>query len=103
MAQLATFKKLADGSYEGTIHTLTLNVKIRFVEAASGGDNGPSHRAFAGPAEIGAAWQKVSKEGRRYLSVKLDDPTFLAPIYASLLAGDKDDEFDLIWSRHQFD
>jgi len=103
MAQLGTFKKLADGSYEGTVRTLTLNTKVRFVEATNGGQNAPSHRAFAGPAEVGAAWQKVSKDGRNYLSVKLDDPTFPAPIYASLTVAEKDGEHVLIWSRRQGD
>ena len=37
-----------------------------------------------GRAEIGAAWSKPSREGRDYLSVKLDDPSFNAPIYANL-------------------
>ena len=37
-----------------------------------------------GKAEIGAAWSKRSSEGRDYLSVKLDDPSFMAPIYANL-------------------
>jgi hypothetical protein len=42
-------------------------------------DNAPSHRVFVGRAEIGAAWPKRSTEGRDYLSVKLDDPSFNAP------------------------
>ena len=49
--------------------------------------------------EIGAAWAKRSNEGRTYLSVKLDDPSFPAPIYASLVKGEGDDSFNLIWSR----
>jgi uncharacterized protein (DUF736 family) len=35
-------------------------------------------------AEIGVAWSKRSSEGRDCLSVKLDDPSFNAPIYANL-------------------
>ncbi|MER9420088.1 DUF736 domain-containing protein, partial [Mesorhizobium sp. M0306] len=31
--------------------------------------------------------------------VKLDDPSFPAPIYASLVETDTDGEFSLIWSR----
>jgi uncharacterized protein (DUF736 family) len=38
---------------------------------------------FVGRAEIGAAWSKRSSEGRDYLSVKLDDPSFTNPIFAS--------------------
>ena len=36
--------------------------------------------------EFGAAWKKTAQESdREYLSVKLDDPSFPAPIYASLV------------------
>ena len=38
--------------------------------------------------ELGAAWKKTSKEGRPYTSVKLDDPSFPAPVYASLVEAD---------------
>jgi uncharacterized protein (DUF736 family) len=52
-----------------------------------------------GGAEIGAAWSKRSNEGRDYISVKLDDPSFTAPIYANLFAGEEGDGYSLIWSR----
>ena len=35
----------------------------------------------------------------RILSVKLDDPSFPAPIYASLVKGEGENSFNLIWSR----
>jgi uncharacterized protein (DUF736 family) len=50
-------------------------------------------------AEIGAAWPKRSAEGRDYLSVKLDDPSFNAPIYANLFDDEDAETFTLIWSR----
>ena len=50
-------------------------------------------------AEIGAAWSKRSNEGRDYLSVKLDDPSFNAPIYANLFDDEDAETFTLIWSR----
>jgi hypothetical protein len=49
--------------------------------------------------EIGAAWSKRSSEGRDYLSVKLDDPSFTAPIYANLFDDEGGETFTLIWSR----
>ena len=39
--------------------------------------------------------------GREYLSVKLDDPSLPAPIYASLVEAEGPDEFTLVWSRRQ--
>uniref|UniRef100_UPI0015D7512B DUF736 domain-containing protein n=1 Tax=Escherichia fergusonii TaxID=564 RepID=UPI0015D7512B len=68
------------------IVTLSLQARgVRIVaEANRSNDNAPSHRIYVGRAEIGAAWSKRSEEGRDYLSLKLDDPSFNAPIYANL-------------------
>jgi len=49
-------------------------------------------------ADFGAAWKKTARETQReYLSVKLDDPSFPAPIYANLFKGETD--YTLVWSR----
>ena len=53
--------------------------------------------------EFGAAWKKTSGEGREYLSVKLDDPSFPAPIYATLIEGEDDNSYALIWLRRNGD
>ena len=45
------------------------------------------------------SWTKTSKEGRDYLSIKLDDPSFNAPIFASLFADEDGKTHNLIWSR----
>ena len=63
------------------------------------GDNAPSHRVLVGRAEIGAAWSKRSGEGRDYLGLKLDDPSFNAPIYANLFDDEDGESHSLIWSR----
>ena len=73
---------------------------VRIVpEANRVTDNAPSHRVFVGRAEIGAAWSKRSNEGREYLSLKLDDPSFTAPIYANLFEDEDGEGYSLIWSR----
>jgi Protein of unknown function (DUF736) len=46
----------------------------------------------------GAAWQKTSNEGRDYLSMKLDDPSFPAPIYSTLVEVQSESDLQLIWS-----
>jgi hypothetical protein len=43
-------------------------------------------------------WSKRSEEGRDYLSLKLDDPSFNAPIYANLFRDEDGDGYTLIWS-----
>ena len=69
------------------------------LAAKSIGNFGSSHRIFVGRTEIGAAWSKRSNEGRDYLSVKLDDPSFNAPIYANLFDDEDGEGYTLIWSR----
>ena len=98
MATIGSFKKVGN-ELQGEIVTLSVQAKgVRIVpETGRGADNTPSHRIFVGRAEIGAAWSKRSSEGRDYLSVKLDDPSFTAPIYANLV--EDGEAFSLIWSR----
>ena len=99
MATIGLFTKTNDG-YVGSIRTLTVNVKTRFVPNENReNDNAPLYRLFAGKAELGAAWPARSKgdDGRDYLSVKLDDPIFQEPVYAALF--DDGDAARLVWTR----
>ena len=100
MATIGTFKKTANNEFVGDIVTLSVQAKgVRIVpDQRANGENAPSHRVLVGRAEIGAAWSKRSNEGRDYLGLKLDDPSFNAPIYANLF-DDEDETFSLIWSR----
>jgi uncharacterized protein (DUF736 family) len=98
MANIGTFKKSGD-DFQGEILTLSLHSRgVRIVlETNRASDNAPSHRVYVGRAEIGAAWSKRSNDGRDYLSVKLDDPSFTTPIYAKLV--EDGEAFTLVWSR----
>ncbi|TPK60667.1 DUF736 domain-containing protein [Mesorhizobium sp. B2-4-15] len=99
MATIGVFTSTAKG-FKGSVKTLNLNVKaVDFVPAEGDNEKGPDYRIFAGATEFGAAWKKASREGRDYHSVKLDDPSFPAPIYASLVETETQGEFSLIWSR----
>ncbi|MBK8631488.1 MAG: DUF736 domain-containing protein [Sphingomonadales bacterium] len=99
MANIGTFTKTGN-EYKGEIVTMSVQQKnVRIVPEAGSNDNAPSHRVFVGRAEIGAAWTKTSNEGRDYLSLKLDDPSFTAPIFANLFDDEDGKSFNLIWSR----
>ncbi|TDR31230.1 DUF736 domain-containing protein [Aquamicrobium defluvii] len=100
MATIGTFTSTANG-FTGTIKTLNLNVKARVARVENPSDKGPHFRIFAaGNVELGAAWQKTARESERdYLSVKLDDPSFPAPIYATLIEVEGEEDLQLIWSR----
>src|SRR5215813_313183 len=75
------------------------NNKVRFVPAEpSQNEKAPDLRVLAGNnVEIGAAWKRLSKENTVYHSVKLDDPSFPAPIYANLV--EVEGGHALVWSR----
>ena len=100
MANIGNFTKSTNG-FKGEIITMSVQQKnVRIVaETEQVSENAPSHRVFVGRAEIGAAWSKTSQENRNYLSVKLDDPSFVAPIYANLFADDDGENFSLVWTR----
>lgn len=100
MATIGSFTSTSTG-FTGSIKTLSLNVKARFERIENPSDKGPHFRIFAAAnAELGAAWQKHSDQtDRDYLSVKLDDPSFPAPIYATLVEVEGEEGLQLIWSR----
>ena len=101
MATIGTFKKTGSNEFTGEIVTLSVQAKnVRIIpETTRSGDNSPSHRVYVGRVEIGAAWAKRSNEGRDYLGLKLDDPSFTAPIFANLFDDEEGEGYSLIWSR----
>lgn len=99
MAQIGTFTRDENGAYTGEIHTLTLCAKATIRPCERDNDKAPDHRVSADGVEIGAGWTRAAREtGAEYLSVKLDDPSFPAPVFATLSLSDEG-EMKLIWSR----
>lgn len=102
MSTIGNFTAAGNG-YVGTVRTLTLNVKVRIATSDKTSESAPDFRIVAGNGlEIGAAWKKISKADRPYLSVTLDDPSFPATLYARLVEGGPG-EYSLIWSRSKGD
>lgn len=98
MAKIGSFKKVSD-ELRGDITTLTFQAKaVRITPEDDVRGDAPTHRVFYRDVEVGAAWTRKSKDERPYLSVKIDDPSFIAPIYARLHEGDEG-ECDLVWTR----
>jgi len=101
MTTIATFTKTKDG-YTGEIRTLALNSKLTLTPAEQAKGKAPDFRVLAqndqgDGIEIGGAWKRKSKSGNAYLSVRLDDPSFTAPVYANLI--ERDGQHLLIWQR----
>ena len=101
MASIGSFTKAGDG-FTGSVKTLSINAKASIKPADKTSDKAPDYRVYAGAIEFGAGWKKTSNEGRSYLSIKLDDPSFPAPIYATLVEAE-DGSHALIWSRRNGD
>jgi uncharacterized protein (DUF736 family) len=96
MAIIGNFSK-QDGAFTGSVTTLTLKAKVSISPVEKTGEKAPDFRVYAGTTEIGAAWSQTSKEGNAYLSVKLDEPSFAAPILCRLVETEKG--HSLVWSR----
>ncbi|MGH7083676.1 MAG: DUF736 domain-containing protein, partial [Acetobacteraceae bacterium] len=102
MSQIGTFTKAADGIHRGRIRTLLFNadIEIRPIGQPKAASRlAPSHLVYAGELNVGAAWSRNSEEGQPYLSVKLDDPTLLAPIHITLIRGPAEGELIATWVR----
>lgn len=100
--RIGTFRA-AGGGYNGQLRTLSLSIEISLVPAdLSDSENAPDFRVVAGEdegaREIGAGWKHVGEKAGDYVSVQIDDPSFLQPLRANLFKGD-DDGHVLVWSR----
>ena len=104
MSVIGTFTPAKDGGWTGTIRTLTIDVKARFVPNDNrDSDRAPEFRVFAGRSELGAAWrERTSGENPRdYLSVRLDDPSLPEPISAAMFEAADGKTAQLVWSRRR--
>jgi uncharacterized protein (DUF736 family) len=97
MAIIGTFTKQKDGSFSGTIQTLTIHTQATFEPLTKRGEKAPDYRIISDLADIGAAWERTS-EGA-ILSVRLDDPSFAAPINCRLTKTGAERGYSLIWER----
>jgi uncharacterized protein (DUF736 family) len=100
--RIGTFRA-ADGGYSGQLRTLSLSIEISLVPAdPSDSDNAPDYRVVAGEdedaREIGAGWKHLGEKAGDYVSVQIDDPSFVQPLRANLFKGD-DNGHVLVWSR----
>jgi uncharacterized protein (DUF736 family) len=104
MAIIGNFTKDGKG-YSGNLETLTLKARLTFEPTEKKSDNAPDYRVFHLTddyhSEIGAAWKKTSREGAEYLSVSLDDPSFIERINARLVKTGAEQGHSLYWDRQR--
>jgi uncharacterized protein (DUF736 family) len=100
--RIGTFRAVG-GGYSGQLRTLSLSIELSLVPAdPSDSENAPDFRVVAGEdedaREIGAGWKHVGEKAGDYVSLQIDDPSFVQPLRANLFKGD-DNGHVLVWSR----
>jgi uncharacterized protein (DUF736 family) len=101
MSMIGTFTKTTTG-YSGVIRTLTMHVKAAFVvNDKKGNAKAPDFRIVGDGHEFGTAWRAKAKgeDGKAFLSVELDDPSFAAPLRAALFENGEEGKGALVWNR----
>jgi uncharacterized protein (DUF736 family) len=69
------------------------------MPVAKDSERSPDYRVAANGVKLGAGWSKAAKDtGAMYVSVKLDDPSVTAQMYATLVQSGHG-EHKLIRSR----
>jgi uncharacterized protein (DUF736 family) len=90
------FTKTTAG-FTGIIQTVGLRAKVEITAIEKRGECAPDYRVFARQGRDRRRLGPHSKGGREFVSLKLDDSSFPAPIYANLI--ERDGQHELIWSR----
>jgi uncharacterized protein (DUF736 family) len=102
MSTIGMFTPSKEGGWVGTIHTLTMNTKIRLVPNDNrDNEKAPAFRVFVGKSRIGDAWDARSstETPRDYLRVKLDDPSLNKPLSFALFPSEDGSTAQLVWNR----
>lgn len=102
MSVIGTFMLTKEGGWSGTIRTLTIDAKIRFVPNDNrDNENAPAFRLMTGQSRIGDAWEARSSgdNQKNYLRVKFDDPGLAEPISAALFPMEDGSTAQLVWNR----
>lgn len=96
---IGKFQNAENGRIVGELDTLLADAKPLSFEPNT---NGADYTVMTGTGcEVGAAWKKTSKDGKKeFVSVRLDSPFLPVPVNAALFsAKDGDGRYVLIWDR----
>ena len=95
------FFKATNSGYEGKITTLLHNLTDvtfeRLLDRTS--ENQPAFRIYNGELQLGAAWNRITKKGKKYISVNLEDPTFSSGFYSLWRNDGVEDGYTLVFER----
>jgi uncharacterized protein (DUF736 family) len=103
MPAIGYVQRNADGSFKGSIRTLSVRAEIEIIPNRGKMGEQPDYRVLSGGVELGGGWIRTGEvSGREYVRLAMSAPE-LGPrtIYANLgrAAGqDDEDAFALIWN-----
>ncbi len=103
MPAIGYVQRQDDGSFKGSIKTLSVNAEIQIVPNRHKTGEQPDYKVVSGGVELGGGWVRTGEvSGREYLRLAMSAPE-LGPrtLYANLgrAAGqDDDDAFAIIWN-----
>lgn len=91
---------LRGNSIVGQMELIGHTIDLVFWPREKKGELSPDYDIYKKSFVVGHAWRRKALDTERnYLSVKFDDPTFVAPFYAMLLDKDADGKYALVWQR----
>ena len=92
---IGKFTSTGERHLSGFLDTIEGNVRLTFWPNTKGADYTVETEDGC---EAGAAWKRTTKDGKEYVSVRLDSPFLPAPINCALFVQ-KDDSYALVWDR----
>jgi uncharacterized protein (DUF736 family) len=103
MSAIGYVQRQADGSFKGSIRTLSISTEIQIIPNRGKSGQQPDYRVVAGAVELGGGWIRVGEVSQReYVRLTLAAPELGSrPLYANLgrAAGqDDEDSYAIIWN-----
>jgi uncharacterized protein (DUF736 family) len=87
-------------SYGWMISPAGTRMEVSMRGADPRGDKTPDFYIDVDDFEFGAVWKRTSREGKPYLSVKLDSPFLPAPINCALMP-EEGGSYIIVWNRDE--
>ena len=103
MPAIGYVQRQQDGSFKGSIRTLSVNAEIAIIPNRSKSGEQPDYRILSNGVELGGGWIRTGEVSQReYVRLAMSAPELGShTLYANLgrAAGqDDDDSYALIWN-----
>ena len=99
MATIGTFTLDRDGSLKGQIKTLNLSAEVSMYPSRATRKALPLTASTLARSSSARPGPRRPRRAAEHHQVRLDDPSFPAPIFANLVEHKDSGSFALIWNR----